>query len=64
MTTIKVVAAVICDNIKEKNKILASARGYGCLLYTAINTNSKRVDIGGRVELPAGICAHLTDELY
>ena len=29
MKTIKVVAAVICDNIKEKNKILATARGYG-----------------------------------
>ena len=29
-----------------------------------INTNSNRVDIGVRVELPAGIFAHLTDELY
>ena len=29
MKTIKVVAAVICDNIKEKNKIFATARGYG-----------------------------------
>ena len=28
MKTIKVVAAVICDNIKEKNKIFATARGY------------------------------------
>lgn len=29
-----------------------------------IQTNSNRVDIGVRVELPAGIFAHLTDELY
>ena len=29
MKTIKVVAAVICDNIEEKNKIFATARGYG-----------------------------------
>ena len=29
MKTIKVVAAFICDNIKEKNKIFATARGYG-----------------------------------
>ena len=29
MKTLKVVAAVICDNIKEKNKIFATARGYG-----------------------------------
>ena len=29
-----------------------------------IGTNSNRVDIGVRVELPAGIFSHLTDELY
>lgn len=29
-----------------------------------INTNSNRVDIGVRVELPAAVFAHLTDELY
>ena len=29
MKTIKVVAAVICDNMEEKNKIFATARGYG-----------------------------------
>ena len=29
MKTVKVVAAIICDNIKEKNKIFATARGYG-----------------------------------
>ena len=29
LKTIKVVAAVICDSIKEKNKIFATARGYG-----------------------------------
>lgn len=29
MKTIKVVAAIICDDIKEKNKIFSTARGYG-----------------------------------
>ena len=29
MKTVKVVAAVICDSIKDKNKIFAAARGYG-----------------------------------
>lgn len=29
MKTIKVVAAVICDSLKEKNRIFATARGYG-----------------------------------
>ncbi len=29
MKTIKVVAAVICDSIQDKNKIFATARGYG-----------------------------------
>ena len=29
MKTIKVVAAVICDSIKDKKQILATARGYG-----------------------------------
>ena len=29
MKTIKVVAAIICDDIKEKNKIIVTARGYG-----------------------------------
>ena len=31
MKIIKVVAAIICDDIKEKNKIFATARGYGDL---------------------------------
>ena len=31
MKTVKVVAAIICDDIKEKNKIFATARGYGKL---------------------------------
>lgn len=31
MKTVKVVAAIICDDIKEKNKIFATARGYGDL---------------------------------
>ena len=29
MKTVKVVAGIICDDIKEKNKIFATARGYG-----------------------------------
>lgn len=29
MKTIKVVAAIICDSLKEKTKIFAIARGYG-----------------------------------
>ena len=29
MKTVKVVAAVICDSLQEKNKIFATARGYG-----------------------------------
>ena len=29
-----------------------------------INTKSNRVDIGVRVELPAEVFSHLTDELY
>ena len=29
MKTVKVVAAIICDEMKEKNKIFATARGYG-----------------------------------
>ena len=29
MKTIRVVAAVICDSIEEKNRIFATARGYG-----------------------------------
>ena len=29
MKTIRVVAAVICDSIKERKKIFATARGYG-----------------------------------
>lgn len=31
MKTVKVVAAVICDDINAKNKIFATARGYGDL---------------------------------
>lgn len=29
MKTIRVVAAVVCDSVKEKRKIFATARGYG-----------------------------------
>ena len=31
MKTVKVVAAIICDDMKEKNKIFETARGYGDL---------------------------------
>lgn len=31
MKTIKVVAAIICNNMERKNKIFATARGYGDL---------------------------------
>ena len=31
MNTIKVVAAIICDDMERKNKIFATARGYGDL---------------------------------
>lgn len=40
MKTIRVVAAVICDSIKEKNQIFATARGYG--------------DFKGQWEFPGG----------
>ena len=41
MKTVKVVAAIICDDMKEKNKIFATARGYG--------------DLKGGWEFPGGI---------
>lgn len=40
MKTVKVVAAVICDSISEKNRIFATARGYG--------------DFKGQWEFPGG----------
>lgn len=40
MKIIRVVAAVICDSIKEKNQIFATARGYG--------------DFKGQWEFPGG----------
>ena len=40
MKTVKVVAAIICDDMKEKNKIFATARGYG--------------DLKGGCEFPGG----------
>ena len=40
MKTVKVVAAVICDSIQEKNRIFATARGYG--------------DFKGQWEFPGG----------
>ena len=42
MKTIKVVAAVICDNMEEKNKIFATARGYG-ELKGGLEEKSKQV---------------------
>ena len=44
MKTVKVVAAIICDDMKEKNKIFATARGYGEL-------KGGREFPGGKVEL-------------
>ncbi len=35
-----------------------------CAKVLDIETNSNRVDLGVRVELPAVIFSHLTDELY
>lgn len=40
MKTVKVVAAIICDSINEKNQIFATARGYG--------------DFKGQWEFPGG----------
>lgn len=40
MKNVKVVAAVICDSLKEKNRIFATARGYG--------------DFKGQWEFPGG----------
>ena len=40
MKTIRVVAAVICDDINKKRKIFATARGYG--------------ELKGRWEFPGG----------
>lgn len=49
MKTIKVVAAVICDSIKEKKQIFATARGYG-------NFKGQWEFPGGKVE--AGETSH------
>ena len=40
MKTVRVVAAVICDSVKEKRKIFATARGY--------------VEFKGQWEFPGG----------
>ena len=42
MKTIKVVAAVICDNMKEKNKIFATARGYGAERRLGVSRRKNR----------------------
>ena len=40
MKTVKVVAAVICDSVKKKRKIFATARGYGAVSYTHLRKSS------------------------
>lgn len=58
------------DNIYEGSKCVISAGRSGSKWMEkvcrdlGIETNSNRVDIGVRVELPAEIFSHLTDELY
>lgn len=58
------------DNIYEGRKCVISAGRSGSKWMEkvcrdlGIETNSNRVDIGVRVELPAEIFSHLTDELY
>ena len=58
------------DNIYEgKNCVISAGRSGSKWMEKIckdldINTKSNRVDIGVRVELPAEIFAHLTDELY
>lgn len=58
------------DNIYEGHKCVISAGRSGSKWMEkvcrdlGIETNSNRVDIGVRVELPAEIFSHLTDELY
>ena len=62
---------VICkDAAYESNKCIVSVGRSGSKWMEsvckelAIPTKSNRVDIGVRVELPAAVFAHLTDELY
>lgn len=63
------VALYYNKEILEQNDIISAGRSGSKWMENVcrdldINTNSNRVDIGVRVELPAGIFAHLTDELY
>ena len=62
---------IICkENIYECSKCIVSVGRSGSKWMEkvcnelSINTKSNRVDIGVRVELPATVFAHLTDELY
>ena len=62
---------IICNNASyECEKCVVSVGRIGSTWMEKvchelnINTNSSRVDIGVRVELPASVFAHLTDELY
>lgn len=58
-----------CDTYKAKNCIVSAGRSGSKWIQEIcqklnIETNSNRVDIGVRVELPAPIFSNLTDELY
>ena len=50
--------------MKYVDEINMENGGEGTKLYSTAGTKSNRVDIGVRVELPAVIFSHLTDELY
>jgi len=57
------------DSFNGKNLVLATGRSGSKWISQickklGINTQSNRVDIGVRVELPAAIFAHITDDVY
>ncbi len=62
--------AVTSDNVYSSEKCIISVGRIGSKWMEKvcgdldINTRSNRVDIGVRVELPAAVFQHLTDELY
>ena len=56
---IMVILIMKVQNVLSQQDVLA-VNGWKKFVVSLIN----RVDIGVRVELPAGIFAHLTDELY